>query len=115
MYAAGHGHANDLEVIKDIFIESMVKYDGKEGRPLMRPIFMGYTPPWAEPWLQDKLNPHANRAFYVQPSDPYTFFKIMRWIQPDILISPVEPNEFNQSKSHIKAFDAAMSGQGGGQ
>jgi hypothetical protein len=32
----------------------------------------------------------------------------MRWLAPDVVFAPVQRNEFNRSKSHIKAYDAAM-------
>ena len=34
----------------------------------------------------------------------------MRWIAPDIFVAPVEENRFNASKSHLKAYEAAMTG-----
>ena len=34
----------------------------------------------------------------------------MKWLSPDVFFSPVVLNEFNKSKSHIKAYDAAEAG-----
>ena len=107
MYCGGVGHYGDLATIKEVIERVMAKYDGKE-RPMVRLFWLGCTPDWTLPYMLDKVNPLANRAFYIQPCHINTYWRAIRWISPDILIAPVECNEFNKSKSDIKAYDAVI-------
>ena len=61
--------------------------------------------------MSDKLNPEANRVFYIQPTPDVTLFnKVLRYVSPDIIISPVQTNDFNRSKSGLKFLEAALAG-----
>ena len=106
MFAGGHGHKGDIDTIKDEMIILMNKYDGKEGRPMLRVFWLGCTPDWILPWMEDTLDPLANRSFYLQPCGLNTYHRLLRWVSPDIFIAPVAHNAFNESKSCIKAYDA---------
>lgn len=106
MFAGGAGHYGDLETIKDELIQIMDKYDGKDGKPMVRVFWLGCTPDWSTKWMEDRVNPLANRGFYIQPCHVRTYHQALRWISPDILIAPIEHNIFNESKSCIKAYDA---------
>jgi glycosyltransferase involved in cell wall biosynthesis len=105
-YAGGPAHLGDLEQLSEVGPRLTAKYDGKEGRPLLRWIFVGFAPPWAEDMYPDKKDPRNNRAFFVQPCQLETFHRSLRWLSPDIMIAPVEQNVFNESKSLLKAYDA---------
>ncbi len=111
MFAGNSGRLNDINEIETSIHSIMSKYDGKEGRPLARLFFLGCTPSWATQYMPSSLDPSANRCFYIRPTRTIeTYWKIINYIQPDIFLAPVVPNEFNRSKSDIKAYDAAMSG-----
>lgn len=110
MFAGGHGHYGDLAILKEPLTALMRKYDGKEGRAMLRLFFLGCTPDWVTPWMKDTKRPDANRCFYIHPSDIETYWKCLRWIEPDIFVAPVEENEFNRSKTDVKAVDAAVAG-----
>ncbi len=110
MFAGGMSHKGDLDHVQEEIEWVMEKYDGTNGKPLVRLFFLGCTPDWATKWLEDKRDPHTNRAFYIQPGAIQTYWKCIRWIKPDIFVAPIHPNIFNESKSCIKAYDAAMSG-----
>jgi hypothetical protein len=86
-------------------------YDGTDGKPMLRLIFMGCIPDWAGRWMLSSSDPAANRAFGILGCfNVATYRATLRWLAPDIFFSPVQANEFNKSKSHIKAFDAAEAG-----
>ena len=106
MYAGGTGHYGDLATIQEEVELLMRKYDGKEGKPMMRLFWLGCTPDWALKWMEDKSDPLANRSFYLQPGPLDTYHRLIRWVSPDIMLAPVEHNTFNESKSDIKAYDA---------
>jgi hypothetical protein len=110
MFAGGQGHYGDLAVIKDTVTELMEKYDGKGGKQLLRLFFLGCTPDWVKGWMRSTSDPAANRCFYIQPSPLRTYHKCLRWVEPDIFLAPVEQNTFNESKTHVKAHDAAIAG-----
>lgn len=110
MFAGGHGHYGDLLVVKDAVTTLMEKYNGKGGRPMLRLFFLGCTPDWVEGWFKDTKNAHRNRCFYFHPAPISTYFKALRWVQPDIMIAPVEENTFNESKTEVKAIDCGVAG-----
>lgn len=106
MYVGGQGHYGDITTIEEELEVLMEKYDGKEGRPMLRLFWLGCTPDWAAQWMRDKSSPLANRSFYLQPCPLSTYHQLIRWVSPDILMAPLEHNTFNISKSDIKAYDA---------
>jgi hypothetical protein len=89
----------------------MKHYDGTDGKPMLRLFFMGATPEWVSSYLTDKAHPIANRVFYLHPTPTvFLFNKIVRYVSPDIIISPVQTNEFNRSKSGLKFLEASLAG-----
>jgi hypothetical protein len=110
MFCGGYGHLGDLAQVEQPLTQLMGEMDGKEGRPLLRLFFLGCTPPWAAQWMPNSTDPHANRAFYIQPCHYSVYWQAIKWLNPDILIAPVEMNQFNESKSLIKAYDAVIGG-----
>jgi len=110
LFTGNLGRKGDIDQIRDVITKIVNKYDGKEGRKYVKLIFMGCTPDWAAEWLNNKRDPKANRAFYIQPCQASLYPAILSYISPDILISPLDPNEFNRSKSCIKAYDAGLVG-----
>lgn len=106
MLAGGNARYGDWALIQEALESVVAKYGQK-----VRLIFAGCTPDWVEQWLQDRGVPENNRATYVQPvMDPALFPKVMKWLAPDIYLSPTIPNQFNASKSNLKAIEAALSG-----
>lgn len=111
LLAGGQGRYGDWQHLKEPLEHLVGKYDGKEGRPKVHLFFMGCTPDWVAPWLSDPKNPHQNRATYIRPTASVPLFqRALRWIAPDIYLSPLEPNTFNRSKSNLKAMEAALCG-----
>lgn len=104
VFSCGENHMQDLEVVREAFEWAIPRF------PQLRLIFVGYIPPWAAPWISDRRDPRANRAFGVTPAGISTYRRILRWLRPDVFVAPIDPNEFNRSKSCIKAYDAAESG-----
>lgn len=108
MIAGSLGHYDDYLEARDSIEWAMDKYDGTNGKPLLRIFFFGYIPDWAERWYPDNRNSHNNRLFFVQATYVHSYRRVMRWLAPDILLAPLACNAFNATKSHIKAYDAAM-------
>ena len=102
MFAGNLGRAGDLEEVGPAFEYAMRTY------PNMRLFFMNCIPSWAAEWMQDRKDPKANRAFAIRRCTVETYRAVFLHIQPHIVFAPVVRNEFNRSKSHIKAYDAAM-------
>lgn len=110
LFSNSMGHYGDLCELKDALCHLMDKYDGTNNKPLLRPLFFGFIPDWAQHWAADRYDPHANRAFVIPYSAVPTYRQVLRWLRPDIIAAPLQKNTFNESKSHIKIYDAAMSG-----
>lgn len=110
LFAGNMGRYADLNTVRDVLEGAMRKYDGTDGKPHMRLFFLCCLPDWANQWMQSKTDPLANRCFYLRQCNVSIYRPLLRWISPDILISPLVANKFNESKSQIKAYDAAMTG-----
>jgi len=110
MFAGGQSHLGDLSEKEDTIHAIMEHYDGTGGKPMVRLFFLGCMPPWVKRYMSDKTDPRKNRCFFIHPHEVSVYHKALCWIQPDILWAPVAHNTFNESKSLIKSYDAAMSG-----
>lgn len=71
--------------------------------PHVKVVFMNSFPEWA-------LEYPAGKVVWVSfvPYEQYN--RMVRWIAPDILMSPLEHNDFNLAKSNLKWLEAAMAG-----
>lgn len=99
-WSGGGGHYNDLLIVKKALLRIVAE------RPNVKLIFGNFVPDWAAglPW---------NRVFFL-PLVPYaTFPKLLTWLCVDIGIAPLDANEFNRCKSHVKYIDNAMAGVSG--
>lgn len=111
LITGGNGRYGDWQILRGPLEQVMGQYDGKMGRPLLRLFFLGATPDWVQPWMQDKEDPTTNRCFYIQPTQNVLLFnKIVRYVSPDIIISPTQKNAFNKSKSGLKYLEATLAG-----
>jgi hypothetical protein len=111
MVTGGNGRFGDWGIIREPLEWAMAKYDGREGRPALRLFFIGATPDWVLPWMENKRDPLANRCFYIQPTQRVSLFnKIVRYVSPDIMLAPTQINPFNRSKSGLKFLEAALAG-----
>lgn len=102
LFSGNMGRYGDLLVIREA-LESLMN-----SRNDVQLLFMGCVPDWATEWMKDVRNPFANRAFSISTCSIDLYMATLKYLSPDILIAPVDKNEFNKSKSHIKAYDAAM-------
>lgn len=110
IFAGGPSHLGDVNQAREAIEWLVGHYDGKEGRPHVKLIFLCCMPDWAEKWIKNEKMATANRAFYVPGTNEDTrlWHHLIRWIAPDIWIAPLTHSKFNASKSLIKAYDAAM-------
>lgn len=109
MFAGGQSHLGDVNLLRDAVEWAMRHYDGREGRPHLKLIFVTCMPDWAAQWMESPRDPYANRVYYMQTGgEVATWQRVIRWVAPDILVAPLIHNRFNTSKSLIKAYDAAM-------
>jgi len=102
MFAGNLGRKGDLDTIEDALVHAM------EDHPNLRLFFLGCLPDWALKWLPSPTDPIRNRVFTIPTMGMARYRATLRWIAPDVIFAPVAQNEFNRSKSHIKAYDAAM-------
>lgn len=109
MITGGGGRYGDWEIFKEPLEWAMKHYDGNEGRPMLRLFFMGATPDWILPYISDKAAPLGNRVFYLHPTPIVPLFnKVVRYVSPDIIVSPTQKNTFNRSKSGLKFLEASL-------
>lgn len=109
MFAGGRSRVVDLDTIREPLEQLMERYDGKNGRTL-RLFFLGCFPEWATKWMPSPVDPLANRDFNLQNCILESYWATIKWFAPDIFVNPLDPTEFNKSKSHIKAYDAILGG-----
>jgi glycosyltransferase involved in cell wall biosynthesis len=104
LFAGNVGRYGDLGEIR-LAIEQLMRAHSN-----VRLFFIGCTPDWALQWCADTRESRNNRAFTVNGCSLGTYRRAFKHIAPHVVINPVMQNVFNKSKSHIKAFDAAMVG-----
>ena len=110
LITGGSGRYGDWEIFREPLEWALKHYDGNS-TPTLRVFFIGGTPDWVLPYMSDKQNARNNRVFYVQPAPTVTLFnRLVRYISPDIVISPTIKNEFNRSKSGLKYLEASLAG-----
>jgi hypothetical protein len=102
LFAGNLGRYGDLMEVKDAFEYAMNKHAN------MRLFFVNCLPDWAAQWMDSADDPAKNRVFRINRCDVATYRATLQWLAPDVIFSPVTRNKFNASKSHIKAYDAAM-------
>ena len=111
LLAGGESRYADWEILKEPLTTLAAKYDGREGRPKVRIIFFGWYPDWAAHMLASPNDAVSNCASYIQSTSSIKrFCQALRWVRPDIYLSPVLKNPFNASKSDLKAMEAGMTG-----
>lgn len=93
---AGSGRAEDY-----LALERPVK--AFLGLPGTKVVFMGWMPEWALMYPAGKVV-----SCRWVPFEEYR--RMMRWIAPDIVVSPMLHNEFNVAKSNLKWLEAGMCG-----
>jgi len=110
MFAGGQSHLGDLTQVKEAVAWAISHYDGKDGRPHVKFIFLACMPDWAARYVSDSRTATINRCFYIAETgnDVALWQRCIRWVAPDILVAPLLHHQFNRSKSLIKAYDAAM-------
>lgn len=105
MMTGGRGRYGDWQIVKEPLEWAMNKY------PNLRLFFLGATPDWVAQWMPSPNDPLANRAFYLQTTQGVALFnQMVRYVAPDIILSPTAKNDFNASKSGLKFYEAALAG-----
>jgi hypothetical protein len=102
LFAGGRSRIGDLETLRVPLEQVMAT------RPSLRLFFLGCAPVWASQWMKSKTDAAANRAFILQNAPLQSYWALIRWLAPDIVVNPLQTNEFNKSKSCIKAWDAIL-------
>ena len=69
--------------------------------PNTKIIFMGWMPKWADDYPVGKV-------VFCRWVEYEKYQRMMRWLAPDLLVSPMVHNKFNLAKSNIKWLEAAM-------
>lgn len=114
LFAGGQGRYGDLDVLREPLEWAMAHYDGRVHsgirRPKLRAFFVACTPDWAAKWMQSDSDPTKNDAYHIWHSDLKTYRATLSWVAPDIMVNPVIINQFNASKSCLKAYEAAHAG-----
>jgi len=100
-WGGGGGHYNDLLMIRDAMLRIYHQY------PQTKFIFSNFVPGWI-------AGLSAQRVFFL-PLVPYQgpWQRLIRWLCVDIGLAPLEQNNFNRAKSHVKYLDYAMAGVAG--
>ena len=105
MITGGKGRYGDWEILHEPLESLMRTY------PQLRLFFLGATPDWVRQWMSSSSDPAANRAFYLQSTHNVPLFnQLVRYVSPDIIISPTTKNVFNASKSPLKFYEASLAG-----
>lgn len=104
MFAGNIGRYGDLLEVGEAFEYAMEKHEE------LRLLFMTCVPEWAGKWMGDMKDQSANRAYVIRRCAVETYRAVFMWANADIVFAPIQGNVFNKSKSHIKAYDAAMCG-----
>ena len=108
-FAGGPSHLGDVHLVREAVEWAIDYYNGQDGKPHVKVIFFTCMPDWAEKYISNKSDPTKNRVFFVQGAETTeVWHKVIKWVSPDILIAPLQHNKFNESKSLIKCYDAAM-------
>lgn len=71
--------------------------------PSTKIVFMGWLPKWAREYP-------VGRVVFCRWVDFANYKRMLRWIAPDLLVSPLIHNNFNLAKSNIKWLESAMVG-----
>lgn len=108
MFAGGHGRYGDITL--DPVVQALRTLLRRYRHLPLRLFFVGCTPDWALEFMPSTTDPSANQCFSVPGCSLPLYRRALAYIAPDIMISPVETNTFNASKSLIKAYDAAECG-----
>lgn len=91
---AGTGRAEDY-LNKEVAFRRVL-----DELPYVKILCMGWTPAWAQDYF--------GRVVFGEWVD-FKFYPILtQWIAPDIVVSPMEHNEFNKAKSNLKWLEAGM-------
>lgn len=111
LLAGGESRYADWAALKEALPAIVARYDGTKGRPKARIMFFGWYPDWAADMIADPRNPDANAAIHIHSTGNVArFCQTLRWLRPDLYLSPVLKNPFNASKSNLKALEAGMCG-----
>ena len=71
--------------------------------PNVKVMFVAYMPEWALAYPPGKV---IHSRWWSRELFP----QFLRWLAPDIVVSPLEHNDFNRAKSNIKWLESAMCG-----
>lgn len=76
-------------------------------QPNTKIIFMGWLPKWARDYEVGKVV-YVGWVPYKEEPWGYKYNRMLRWLDPDIVVSPLLHNDFNLAKSNIKWLESAM-------
>jgi len=94
-WGGGGGHYGDLLKVRDPLLRIVAE------RPNVKLVFSNILPDWAA-----DLPPF--RAFFIRFAHWNAYPKVLKALNVDVTLSPLEENEFNRCKSNIKYLVYAM-------
>lgn len=97
VWAGSATHMEDQEIIIEPIKELLKKYDD------IKVTFFG--------WGYNKLlNAYPGKVNYHPPVNQYIYLKILRDLNPDLVVQPLIDHVFNYSKSNIRWLEASSMG-----
>ena len=101
-------HCGSLNRAEDFLIQEIAFRDFLN-QPNTQIIFMGWLPAWAQNFEPGRVV-FCNWVPYNEDPWGHKFNRMLRWLNPDISVSPLLHNDFNLAKSNIKWLESAMVG-----
>ncbi len=98
LWRGGGSHTADLNAYKDSILRLIKEY------PEYKWVFMGSSPPF----INDLITEDRVAIYLYQ--DIMQYFETLMELKPEIMIVPLEDNQFNKCKSAISLFEGALSG-----
>lgn len=100
--AGAAGRLGDFEALRPA-LEAALKVDG------VRVGFVNIMPEWALDYPVGKVA-WCRWMPWEDPKWGPLYRRLMRWVAPDIVVSPLEHNDFNRAKSNLKWLESGMLG-----
>lgn len=95
-------HCGSVNRAED-YLEREATFRAYMEQPNTKIVFMGWLPKWAKDYP-------PGRVIFCRWVEWGKYQRMLRWIAPDLLVSPMVHNDFNLAKSNIKWLEAGAIG-----